>query len=103
MLALQIPALLLLGKHANFATYDGDDAGSLFVMVRASSPLRELGTVVSTLNHLMGLFEDLKSVLDFGSDFIDALREAATSIGTASTVYFSVDNAPDLDTSRLSF
>jgi hypothetical protein len=101
--AVQIPALLLLGKHANFAVYDGDDAGSLFVMVRASSPLRELGTVVATLNRVMGLVGTLKSILDFGSIFIDALGEAAKLIGTVPTVYFSVGNAPDLDGDGLSF
>ncbi len=101
--AIPIPALLLLGKHANFAVYDGDDAGSLFVMVRASSPLRDLGTLVATVNRLMGLLGTVKTVLDVGSFFIDALGTAATLIGTVPTIYFSVGNAPDLDGDGLSF
>jgi len=101
--ALQIPALLLLGKHSEFKVYDGDDAGSLFVMVRASSPLRDLGTVVATLNRVTGIAKTLKSLLDFGSLFIDALGDAASIIGLAPTVYFSVGNASDVDTDAIDF
>ncbi|PCE34426.1 hypothetical protein [Burkholderia ubonensis] len=103
MPAIQIPALLLLGKHANFAAYDGDNPGSLFVMVRASSPLRELGEVVAALNRLMGLLKTVKSVLDVGSVFLDTLGYAATLIGTIPTIYFSVGNTPNLDGEGLSF
>jgi hypothetical protein len=101
--AVQIPALLILGKHAHFKVYEHDEAGSLFVMVRASSPLRDLGTVVATLNRVTGLANTLKSILDFGSIFIDALGEAARLIGSVPTVYFSVGNAPDLNDNGLSF
>jgi hypothetical protein len=101
--AIEIPALLLLGKHANFAVYDGDDAGSLFVMVRASSPLRDLGTVVATVNRLIGTIRTVQSVLDFGSNFIDALSLAATVIGTIPTVFFSIGSCDDLDDHGISF
>jgi len=97
MPAIQIPSLLLLGKHANFAAYDGDDAGSLFVMVRASSPLRDLGTLVTTLNRLIGLIQTLETVLHFGTGFIDTLGEAASFIGNTPTVYFNIGNCPAFD------
>jgi hypothetical protein len=103
MPAIPIPALLLLGKHSNFRIYDGDDAGSLFVMVKASSPLRDLGAVVATLNRITGIAETLRSFLLFGGLFIKALEDAAAIISIAPTVYFSIGNASVLDDNGLDF
>jgi hypothetical protein len=100
---IEIPALCLLSKHTNFDLIDGDDGGSLVVMVRASSQLRELGTVVATINKVMGLLKTVKSVLDLGSLFLDTLGEVATLIGMMPTVYFSIGNIPDLDDNGISF
>jgi hypothetical protein len=99
--AVEIPALVLLGSADGFATYDGDGAASLLVMVKASSALRDLGAVVATLNSLMGLARTLESLLVFGGLFIKALSDAADIISRAPTVYFSVGNAPVLDDNGL--
>jgi hypothetical protein len=100
---IQIPALGLLSKHANFDLIEGDEGGSLVVMLRASSPLRELGTVVTTINEVMGLLKTLKTVLDVGGVFIDTLGEVATLIGEIPTVYFAIGNIPNLDDNGISF
>ncbi|HVS21359.1 MAG TPA: hypothetical protein VHD88_05885 [Pyrinomonadaceae bacterium] len=99
MPALGIPALLLLSKHSNFNVYDGDNPGQLFVMVRGSSPLRELGTLVATINRLMSTIKTLQDVLGWGAafaDFTGALTLASTAINTIPTIFFSLGNAHDL-------
>jgi hypothetical protein len=98
MPALGIPALLLLNKHADFKPYDGD-AGQLVVMVKAASPLRELGSALGTINKLMSTVKTLQSVLGWGTSFADftgALTLAVTAINTVPTVFFSLGNARDL-------
>lgn len=104
MPALQIPSLLLLGGLANFNVYgQGDDhddkgtPGSLFVMVRESTSLRDIGAIVATLNRLIGLIQALESVLHFGAEFIGVLADAATFIGNTPTVYFNIGNCPAFD------
>ncbi len=101
--AIPIPALLILGKHANFAPFDGDDAGSALVMVRASSPLRELGTLVRTVNDLMSTLKTLQSVLDLAGDFIDALGTLASVVSKVPTVFFSIGSCPDFDANGIDF
>lgn len=101
--AIPIPALLVLGKHTDFKVFDGDDAGSLLVMVRASSPLRELGTLVSTINQLMSTLQTLQGVLNLAGDFIDALALLAKLVGTVPTVFFSIGSCPDFDDNGINF
>lgn len=99
MPALGIPALLLLSRHSSFNAYDGDDPGQLFVMVRASSPLRDLGTVISTVNKLMSTVKTLQGVLGWAASFADftgALSLVVTAVNTIPTVFFSLGNAHDL-------
>ncbi len=126
MPALQIPSLLLLGKLADFNVYgrgdDDDDRGtpgSLFVMVRESSPLRDPGAVVEALNHLIGLIPTLESLLHITelppdpnnpsgppkdpTDFIGALKFAANCVGTIPTVYFCTGNCSAFDDSDKGF
>jgi hypothetical protein len=98
MPALGIPSVLLLSKHAEFKPYDGD-AGQLVVMVKAASPLRELGSVLGTINKLMNTLKTLQDVLGWGASFADftgALTLAVTAINTVPTVFFSLGNAHDL-------
>jgi hypothetical protein len=98
MPALGIPALFLLSKHANLKAFDGDDPGQLLVMVRASSPLRDLGTVIGTWNALMNTLSTLQSVLGWAAAFGDvtkALGLVVTAVNTIPTVFLSVGNAND--------
>lgn len=97
--AVQFPSLLLAGKYANFATHDpgGDDPGKLLVMVRASSPLRDLGSIVAALNRVAGLVTTLQTFADFGGDFLPALQLAASLIGAAPVVYFNIGNVHNTD------
>src|SRR5689334_11796610 len=97
MPALPFPSLLLLGRFANFATHDGDDPGKLLVMVRASSALRDLGSVVTSLNRIAGVITTLQTFCDFGTKFLPGLQLAARLIGSAPVVYFNVGNVHNTD------
>lgn len=98
MPALGIPAVFLLAKHANLKAFDGDDPGQLLVMVRASSPLRDLGTLIATWNALMNTLSTLQDVLGWAAAFGDvtgALGLVVTAVNTIPTVFLSVGNAHD--------
>lgn len=98
--ALEIPALLLMGKHANFETYDSDppEAGYLIVMVRAGSPISTLSILVATLKRLLALIRTLQQVLGWGTNtaFTQGLQHVLQAVANAPTVYFVSGNSPDV-------
>jgi len=97
--AIQFPSLLLVGKFANFATHEpgGDDPGKLLVMVRASSALRDLGSIVTALNRVAGLVTTLQTFVVFSGNFLSELQLAASLIGAAPVVYFNIGNVHNTD------
>lgn len=97
--SLEIPAVLLLGRHARFAPHDQDKAGWLLVLVRGGSILKSAGDVVRTFSALMQTIRDLQSVLGWGgalAGFTGALEDAVEFINTAPTIFFYAAGARDI-------
>lgn len=107
MPALGIPAILFLAANPNLAG-GGNSDNKLLVMVRASSPIRDLGTLVATINQLMGTLNTLRDVLGWSIAFEPfttgpsggppgALSLALNAINTIPVVFFSIGNANNLE------
>ncbi len=81
---IPIPAILVLGKHANFGT--ADDAW-LFIMVQAGSPIRSLDQVIATFNSIARIMRSLESLFAFAGNFVKALNLVAQAISTIPSVF----------------
>lgn len=92
--ALKIPAVCILTQHS---FDDSHFPGEVAVIVRATSPLRQLDQVVDTLNTLMETLQTLRTLLGITAglaDFTGVLQQAVNILNTAPLVWFSVGNVP---------
>ena len=97
--SIEIPSVLLMGRHKSFNLSENGDAGWLLVLVRAGSVLKSAGDVVRTFNTLMQTLRDLQSVLGWAGGlglFIRALQDAVDIINKAPSVFFFVAGAREM-------
>jgi hypothetical protein len=90
---IALPTVLLIGRHVDFRTFDGD-AGALLVMLRGASPLRDLGALAAVLNEIAGIIYKLEflGMLTTGLKFADMLGFIVQNINEAPYLYLSVGN-----------
>lgn len=92
--ALKIPAVCILTQHSfNDSAFPGEVA----VVVRATSPLRDLYEVVDTLNTLMELIQTLRTLLNITAGLAGMtgiLQRAVDVLNRAPLVWFSLGNVP---------
>jgi len=99
MPALGIPAILLLAANPGLAG-GGNADNKLLVMVRVSSPIRDLGTLVATINKLMSTLNSVRDVLGWSIALdllLDALSSGVNAINAIPLVFFSVGNPRNLE------
>jgi hypothetical protein len=92
--ALKIPAICILTQHS---FNDSDFPGQVAVVVRATSPLRQVDQVVSTINGLMETVQTLRTLLGITAglaDFTGFLSDAVDILNKAPLVWFAVGNVP---------
>ncbi|HWH32530.1 MAG TPA: hypothetical protein VNU01_07645 [Egibacteraceae bacterium] len=97
--SLPIPTVLAMFLHTNFQARSGDDDGAVLVVVPASSPLRSVQQLTSTLSTLQGVIGNLTAFGSFAA-FALGLSELVGALSAQPHVQFraadSIGNLNDI-------